>query len=322
MDTAVVLPIAGTPARRYVVLGEDADRFAAVPAGRCPAGRTPSIGDTRRAREEHLCRFSFGCRWLRSPGRVDERYRTLSTFLGLWWAGGFVEEHPHARVILPDPQHGRATDEGALVVSKTDRGDRLLRQAARPARHPRRAHRGRRRSAPPGQRAAPSTAIAGKQPAPSTSSIEDTEQQEGRTMRPTDAFDAELAAMHTMITTDGLPVEDAARVVAERSRREYPDRAATDGRLAQRYPTWAALAALATAEQQRGDEPATVFLVAGGDLIAAFGDRDAAEIHYLAMVAANLDVQRREVTAEQWRAARAALGAGVRVSDTSGVSER
>ncbi len=52
------------------------------------------------------------------------------TSQGRWWAGGFAEEYPDARMILPDPEHGRAHEEGALLVSKTDRGDRVLRQAA------------------------------------------------------------------------------------------------------------------------------------------------------------------------------------------------
>ena len=52
------------------------------------------------------------------------------TWQGPWWAGGYVEEYPDARVILPDPDRGRAREEGALLVSKTDRGDRVLRRAA------------------------------------------------------------------------------------------------------------------------------------------------------------------------------------------------
>jgi hypothetical protein len=33
-------------------------------------------------------------------------------------------------VILPDPGHGRQRSEGALLVSTTERGARVLRQAA------------------------------------------------------------------------------------------------------------------------------------------------------------------------------------------------
>lgn len=49
---------------------------------------------------------------------------------GPWWAGGFVEEYPDARAIVPDPERGRQVAEGALLVSKTERGARVLRQAA------------------------------------------------------------------------------------------------------------------------------------------------------------------------------------------------
>lgn len=42
---------------------------------------------------------------------------------GDWWAGGFVEEYPDARVL-------HRLDESVSVVSKTPRGDDLIRRAA------------------------------------------------------------------------------------------------------------------------------------------------------------------------------------------------
>lgn len=47
--------------------------------------------------------------------------------MGPWWAGGFVEEYPDARVILDSDE----PDSGARIVSKTDKGARVLARAAR-----------------------------------------------------------------------------------------------------------------------------------------------------------------------------------------------
>jgi hypothetical protein len=44
--------------------------------------------------------------------------------VGPWWAGGSVEEYPDARVI-------HRGDDSISVVSKTERGDQLIREAAR-----------------------------------------------------------------------------------------------------------------------------------------------------------------------------------------------
>ncbi len=88
--TSVVVTVEeGRTKRRYVVAAEDAHLFEDVPTGKVPVAqgtpasdgiRPPSISDIRGAREDHLGRFSFGCQWLRSMGRVDEMYRTLSTW--------------------------------------------------------------------------------------------------------------------------------------------------------------------------------------------------------------------------------------------------
>jgi hypothetical protein len=43
--------------------------------------------------------------------------------MGAWWAGGFVEEYPDARVL-------HRTDGSVSVLSKTPRGDDLIRRAA------------------------------------------------------------------------------------------------------------------------------------------------------------------------------------------------
>jgi hypothetical protein len=71
--------------RRYVVMQEDEHYFYGVPTGKVPVkverdGRPASISDIRMQREEHLGRFYFGCRWVRSFGRVDEMYRTLGSY--------------------------------------------------------------------------------------------------------------------------------------------------------------------------------------------------------------------------------------------------
>jgi hypothetical protein len=75
--------------RRYVVTPEDEYMFADAPSGKVPVLRgtpasdgirEPSVNDIRRSREERLGRFSFGCQWLRGPGKIDEMYRTLSTW--------------------------------------------------------------------------------------------------------------------------------------------------------------------------------------------------------------------------------------------------
>lgn len=60
----------------------------------------------------------------------EELLFDLPTHLGPWWAGGAVEEYAEARVILPDPDHGRAVEDGAWVIGKSDRADRLIRTAA------------------------------------------------------------------------------------------------------------------------------------------------------------------------------------------------
>jgi len=75
--------------RRYVVVSEDEGLFTDVPTGKVPEPegtpasngvRPPSISDIRSAREERLGRFSFGCRWVRAFGKVDEMYCTVSTW--------------------------------------------------------------------------------------------------------------------------------------------------------------------------------------------------------------------------------------------------
>jgi len=45
-------------------------------------------------------------------------------YLGAWWAGGSVEEYPDARVL-------HRGDGSVSVVSKTERGDRVLCEAAK-----------------------------------------------------------------------------------------------------------------------------------------------------------------------------------------------
>jgi len=42
---------------------------------------------------------------------------------GPWWAGGYVEEYPDARVLMRG-------DESVSIFSKTDDGEAVLRQAA------------------------------------------------------------------------------------------------------------------------------------------------------------------------------------------------
>ena len=135
-------------------------------------------------------------------------------------------------------------------------------------------------------------------------------------MRALDFYDDELADMHELVAAD-TTVPDAAGIVAGRSAKDV-----TPERLAQMYPLWAAI--LGNHEQAPAGSPAVVILLAGGDLLAAFRDWGMAEVQYLAMVGANMDVERREITAEQWRQARAALPGDFdgTLIDLSGVSER
>ena len=89
-DIVVTVENGGGKTRKYVIVSEDAHLFDNVPTGKVPEAegtpalggttRPPSVSDIRGAREDHLGRFSFGCQWLRGPGRVDECYRTLSTW--------------------------------------------------------------------------------------------------------------------------------------------------------------------------------------------------------------------------------------------------
>lgn len=53
-----------------------------------------------------------------------------------------------------------------------------------------------------------------------------------------------------------------------------------------------------TASTSPGTEP--VHVVAGGDMVAVFSDRDSAVIHYTVMVGANLDAIMRTLSADQW----------------------
>lgn len=102
-DVVVTVEQGSGKTRRYVVAHEDAGLFDGVPDGPVPkaegtpaaggATRPPSVSDIRLTREEYLGRFSFGCQWLRSLGRVDEMYRTLST-----WEVVKVERLDSARV--------------------------------------------------------------------------------------------------------------------------------------------------------------------------------------------------------------------------------
>lgn len=103
-QTSVVVTVEeGRSTRRYVVVAEDEYLFASVPNGKVPVAegtpalggttRPPSISDVRHAREQHLGRFGFGCQWLRGLGRVDEMYRSLST-----WEVVKVERIATARV--------------------------------------------------------------------------------------------------------------------------------------------------------------------------------------------------------------------------------
>lgn len=104
---AIVVTVEGTPARRYVVV-DNYDYFRDVPSGNVPEApqtpclgpegpgtgvREPAVSDVREYRERHLGRFHFGCRWVRSLGRVDEMYRTLGT-----WEIIKVERLPYERV--------------------------------------------------------------------------------------------------------------------------------------------------------------------------------------------------------------------------------
>jgi len=44
---------------------------------------------------------------------------------GPWWAGGYVEEYADARLVLTQDE-----DRTARLASKTERGERVMRQAA------------------------------------------------------------------------------------------------------------------------------------------------------------------------------------------------
>lgn len=81
--TSVVVTVDNGRKRRYVVASEDEHLFAGVPTGPINGGKVEADDDVfevRWAREDALGRFSFGCQWLRGMGRVDEMYRTLSTW--------------------------------------------------------------------------------------------------------------------------------------------------------------------------------------------------------------------------------------------------
>ena len=94
----------------------------------------PRTGHGARAADEEALRHGqfarFGWHtgenypgWLRAIHAVNEAIpgtfgRPTST--GKWWAGGYVEHYPTARVIMPDPENGRSDDEGVLIVALTD----------------------------------------------------------------------------------------------------------------------------------------------------------------------------------------------------------
>lgn len=59
----------------------------------------------------------------------EELLFDLPAHVDPWWAGGAVEEYAEARVVLPDADHGRAMEDGALI-GKSDRADPLIRAAA------------------------------------------------------------------------------------------------------------------------------------------------------------------------------------------------
>lgn len=56
-------------------------------------------------------------------GEKGDRPFSAPEHLGPWWAGGSVEEYPDARVL-------HRGDGTVSIVSKTERGDELLRRAA------------------------------------------------------------------------------------------------------------------------------------------------------------------------------------------------
>lgn len=69
--------------------------------------------------------------WLRvirevNKHRPDTFGQPVST--GPWWAGGYVEEYPDARVILP--AEGRSEEEGVLILALTDEVAAALAAAA------------------------------------------------------------------------------------------------------------------------------------------------------------------------------------------------
>lgn len=67
------------------------------------------------------------------------------------------------------------------------------------------------------------------------------------------------------------------------------------------------------------DPAGPVFLVAGGDLVALFDTRDAADIMLTTMIGANLDPVTACLSAERWDEVRAGLLAdapGVTITDT------
>lgn len=65
-------------------------------------------------------------RWLalvHEANRVEESFFDSPDSTGDWWAGGWVEEYPHARVL-------HRTDESVSVIAKDDHGAKVLAEAA------------------------------------------------------------------------------------------------------------------------------------------------------------------------------------------------
>jgi hypothetical protein len=77
---AVVVTLRGTPRRRYVVATEDESLFDGLVGNLRPesrsGGRDSEVGERFGGMGAVLT--SFGCRWLRRLGAVDEMYRTVS----------------------------------------------------------------------------------------------------------------------------------------------------------------------------------------------------------------------------------------------------
>jgi len=65
----VVTVTSGSSSRRYVVVREDEDLFAAIPDG-----------PVRREHHFDGPQFDFGGQWLRGYGKVDESYRSLAGY--------------------------------------------------------------------------------------------------------------------------------------------------------------------------------------------------------------------------------------------------